>query len=752
MPRRYHASLCIAAALSILAARADAQWHMKKGPLMTRWAADVKPDSVLPEYPRPQLTRPDWQNLNGVWEYQPGGDGEATPVGKKLSSQILVPFPVESAISGVMEHHDRLWYRRQFSVPAAWKGRRTVLHFGAVDYESEVFVNGKSVGVHKGGYDPFGYDVTEALKPSGPQELIVRVFDPTNAGGQPRGKQSLRPGGIMYTPCSGIWQSVWIEPVAAGGVDHLTIVPDVNGGQVKITVHPLGDAPADTAVTVNVRDGKESVGSVEGKPGQELVVKIPDAKLWSPDSPHLYDFNVSVKAGGKTVDEVGSYFGMRKIEIGDTGDGIKRMLLNGKFTFQIGPLDQGFWPDGIYTQPTEAALKYDIQTTKDLGFNFIRKHIKVEPARWYYWCDKIGLMVWQDMPSANSYDDKPTPPVDKPQYKSELTRMVQALYNVPSIIMWETFNEGQGQHDTKELVALVKELDPTRLVNQASGGGYEGVGDVYDIHSYPPPNVPAPNPDMALACGEYGGIGFKIPGHMWKNNEGGGYTDVRTPQDLVDLYSEFTNLLKTFRDEKGLSAAVYTQTTDVETEINGLLTYDRQPKADVKLLAKANRFELLPPTYTPVVPTSKTESQTWKYTFDKPADDWMKATFKDAAWQEGPGGFGTKDTPNIGQLGTVWSSNDVWLRRSFKLDRPVAADAKLMVTTYHDEDVQVFINGVPAFDDRGHNGHYENRPISDAARRAIKPDGDNVLAVHCHQTVFGQYIDVGLTVREPAKQ
>ena len=750
MPRPHISSCLVAAALSVFAVQADAQWQMKKGPLMTKWAAEVKPDSVLPEYPRPQLTRPDWLNLNGVWEYQPGADGDATPTGKKLGSEILVPFPVESAISGVMEHHDRLWYRRQFTVPAEWKGRQTILHFGAVDYESEVLVNGKSVGVHKGGYDPFSYDVTPFLTADGPQELIVRVFDPTYSGGQPRGKQTLKPGGIMYTSCSGIWQSVWIEPVAAGGIENIKIVPDVDGKQVKVTVNTYGGASA--PVDISVKDGPESVGVGRGAAGSEIVIPIANPKLWSPDSPHLYDLAVSVTGpADKPVDSVGSYFGMRKIEIGDTGDGVKRMLLNGKFTFQIGPLDQGFWPDGIYTAPTEDALKYDLQTTKDLGFNFIRKHIKVEPARWYYWCDKLGLMVWQDMPSANSYDNRPTPPVEKDEYKSELTRMIDNLRNTPSIIMWVVFNEGQGQHDTEALVGMVKERDPTRLVNQASGGGHKGVGDVFDIHSYPPPNVPKPNPTMALACGEYGGIGFKIPGHMWREDKGGGYTNVRTPEELVDLYSEFTNLLKTFRDEKGLSAAVYTQTTDVETEINGLLTYDRQPKADIAMIAKANRFELPPPTYTAIVPTSQETPQTWKYTFAQPAEEWMKPAFNADGWKEGPGGFGTKNTPNIGQLGTVWKSSDVWLRRTFKLDKPLAADAKVLVSCYHDEDVEVFINGVRAFQDRGHNGRYANRPINDAARRALRPDGENVLAVHCHQTTFGQYVDVGLMVREPAK-
>jgi hypothetical protein len=334
-----------------------------------------------------------------------------------------------------------------------------------------------------------------------------------------------------------------------------------------------------------------------------------------------------------------------------------------------------------------------------------------------------------------------------------LKRIVTALQNVPSIIMWVTFNEGQGQFDTKRLVAMVKELDPTRLVNQASGGGHEGAGDVYDIHSYPPPGVPRPNPDMALACGEYGGIGYRIAGHTWIENRGGGYTDVHSPEDLVDLYAEFANMLKVFRDERGLSAAVYTQTTDVETEVNGLLTYDRVPKMDIGLIAKANRFEIPPPVYKVVVATSEAESQMWKYTTDKPADDWSKADFNDSAWKEGKGGFGSEGTPGIGKLGTEWRSSDIWLRRTFSLDKLTPEQlAKLPLRVYHDEGTEVYINGVLAFRANGFNGRYQTRPMSEEARKALRPDGENVMAVHCRQTVGGQYIDVGMSLRETGQR
>ena len=750
-------TLAAAALLTLPAPGPLFAWSPKQAPIMTRWAREVDPANTLPDYPRPQMVRADWLNLNGVWEYRPGAEGDALPTGRTLGGEILVPFPVESALSGVMEHHDRLWYRRMFTVPAAWKGRRTLLHFGAVDFESEVFVNGKSAGVHKGGYLPFTYDVTPLLQGDGPQELVVRVFDPTDDAGQPRGKQSLHPGGIMYTPTTGIWQTVWLEPVAEVGIKTLRIVPDVDGGAVSLNVEvsaiPGGGRGValepEATVRAEVKDGEQIISTHEGSNTEAMKIPVPNAKLWTPDHPFLYDLKVSVLQEGKVVDEVKSYFGMRKISLGDD-HGVKKMLLNGKFVFENGPLDQGFWPDGIYTAPTEAAMKNDIEMMKAFGFNMVRKHIKVEPARWYYWCDKLGLLVWQDMPSANSYIDQkkhPTPPVDTVEFDAELRQMIQTLGNTPSIIMWEIFNEGQGQggRDTPALVEMVRRLDPSRLVNEASGGDRTGHGDVYDDHPYPAPRCPPPSATQAIVLGEYGGLGYTVPGHTW-TGKGGGYAAVPDPEALVEQYSEYAASIRQFRDEHGLSAVVYTQLTDVETELNGLLTYDRLPKVAPESLVAANHLEYQPATFKTVIPASDAGAQTWKYTTTKPAHEWRDKDFNDAAWTEGKAGFG-----KVGPLGnTPWTTPDIWLRRHFNPGSLSADDLKhLVLRLLHDDDVQVFINGVPAYAHDGFVVEYKYDNIDRPAALAIVPGGDNVLAVHCLQKTGGQYIDVGISQRLP---
>ena len=534
-------------------------WQPAAGPLKTRWAKDVSPTNALPEYPRPEMVRKDWLNLNGLWDIKLGDGTE---------SKILVPFAIQSALSGVMKHADRVTYRRSFEIPKGWSGQKVLLHFGAVDWESTVFVNGKKIGVHRGGYDAFSFDITDALKGEGAQEITVDVFDPTDLGGQPRGKQKLKPGSIMYTATTGIWQTVWLEPVAPAHIESLKIVPDVDESCLRLTVFGSGSVEA-----VASEDGKV-IAQVTGQAGSELKLSIPSPKLWSPDSPHLYDLRVSLKSGDKTVDAVTSYFGMRKIALGKDDKGITRMMLNGKPVFQVGPLDQGFWPDGIYTAPTDEALRFDIAETKRLGFNTTRKHVKVEPDRWYYWCDKLGLLVWQDMPCGNSYTDKQQP-IDKPQFKSELVNMVKNNWNHPSIIMWVVFNENQGQHDTEALVAEVKALDPSRLVNNASGNDDKNCGDVIDKHSYPGPESPKPEENRAAVLGEFGGLGLPVDGHTWTKKTWG-YEGTKNIEDLTSAYEKLLGKSWELNATAGLSAVIYTQLTDVETECNGLLTYDRE--------------------------------------------------------------------------------------------------------------------------------------------------------------------------------
>lgn len=731
------------------AAHAQSGWSRAHSTIETKWAKNVSPTNALPDYPRPQLVRKRWLNLNGLWQFQPGKEGDPTPLGRNLSRKILVPYAVETASSGIMEHHDRLWYRRSFTVPAAWKTERVLLHFDAVDYEAEVFVNGHSLGIHKGGYEAFAYDVAPYLKGSGEQELVVRVFDPTEKGGQPRGKQTTNPGGIMYTPTSGIWQTVWLEPVAKAAIDTLKIVPNVDRRAVNLTVN----GTPGTKALVTIRAAGQVVKSGTYDVNQEQSISIEDPQLWSPDHPFLYDLDVKLTQNGKVTDQVGSYFGMRKISLGKV-NGITKMLLNNKFVFQMGPLDQGYWPESGLTPPTEEAMKADITMMKKLGFNMVRKHIKVEPARWYYWTDKLGLMVWQDMPSPNSYIENP-PPIDVPAFDQEVENVITTHWNSPSIIMWVIFNEYQARHDTARLVAKAKNLDPTRLVNRDSGAGYETndseVGDVDDVHSYPPPNVSGPSATQALACGEYGGLGFIIKGHTWKK-DGWGYALTPSREELQDTYGEYTAMLKKFRDVNGLSAAVYTQITDVEIESNGLMTYDRVLKVDPKMIALANRFEYPVPVYETVVPTSEKTAQTWRYTFANPGADWTAVKYNDSTWKQGPGGFG-HSVAEGNPLGTPWDSSDIWMRRTFTLPKLSAKQvAELLIRDCHDEDIEVYINGVKAFAAEGYIGNYQNRPLTKEARAALVLGGENTFAVHCHQTTGGQFIDVGLSRKVAPKK
>jgi hypothetical protein len=724
---------------SVLRAAEPAAWHRAQAPLMTRWAAQVNPTNVLPEYPRPQLVRPDWTNLNGLWNYAitPDTVAQVPP----LPGQILVPFPVESALSGVMtsfDEHSKLWYRRSFAVPEAWRGRRVRLHFGAVDWQCQVWVNDKAMGRHRGGFDPFTFDITEALGWTGAETLTVCVTDPTE-GDQPRGKQSRKPEGIFYTPSSGIWQTVWLEPVPESCIDEVKCIPDLDSGslRLRVAVNSLSDRLRVEAVASAA--GKE-VARVAGSPNAGLALSLPNAHLWSPDDPFLYDLKVLLKDGDQVLDTVGSYFGMRKIALRKDDQGIMRIALNDQFLFQSGILDQGYWPDGLYTAPTEEAARADLEFLKQAGFNLVRKHVKVEPERWYYWCDRRGLLVWQDMPSGNNATAE-----GRRDFENELLHMVNGLASHPAIVAWVLFNEGWGQYDTEALAAWLKELDPSRLVDNASGWTDMRAGDFIDMHNYPGPGSPDPEPHRAAVLGEFGGMGLAVPGHCWSDRHWG-YVMLEDDKELASRYRQAFKQVWRLHALGGLSAAVYTQTSDVETECNGLLTYDR---AVVKIspaeLLAANRGGILSAPMKVILADALFGGAAWRYTIDKPAEDWLKAGYDASAWKEGVGGFGSKGTPGI-FVNTTWDTADIWLRRQFTLKAEDLSGIKIQV--FHDEDAEVYLNGVPAVKLSGFITDYDEFEISPDAAAGLRP-GENTIAVHCHQTTGGQGIDVGLFTPQP---
>lgn len=740
---------------------AATNWKVVDGHLGTRWTAGVSPSNVLPEHPRPQMKRDTWTHLNGLWEYavveQRAGEQTASPSPPaEWDGQILVPFCIESSMSGVMralEPDQTLWYRRTFEVPSAWADMRILLHFGAVDWSCQVWVNDRHVGGHTGGYDPFVLDITDELNMDKGQTVRVHVTDPTDAGYQPRGKQVRKPGGIWYTSVSGIWQTVWLEAVPSTHVKSLRITPDVDAEQVLIA--PVIRVGADS-MTLRVRVEKDDAliqesslsadDLVEGGTwSPQLKLTMPGAKLWSPDHPHLYDLRISLEQSGRSVDTVDSYFGMRKIDVRKDAAGINLLFLNNEPLFQYGTLDQGWWPDGLYTAPADEALRHDVEITRQLGFNMARKHVKIEPARWYYWCDVIGLLVWQDMPNGDrgiggDEPDIQRSPESAEAFESELEAMVNSLYNHPSIVAWVPYNEGWGQWDTERICGLVKEWDPTRLVNHASGWTDRGVGDVNDVHRYPGPGMPRLEDGRAAVLGEFGGLGLPVPGHTWQDQENWGYQSYETPGALTDAYVELLRQLRILVG-RGLAAAVYTQTSDVEVEVNGLMTYDR---ARIKIDAgrardAARKLYLPPPVEVPVVASSRLEAQTWQYTFSEPGEGWEGTDFNDAGWESGPGGFGTEITPGA-VIRTEWSSSEIWLRREFEIQ---AVPEDLQWFIHHDEDVEVYLNGQLVLSLAGFTTDYITKPVDKAARLTFRSTS-NTLAVHCRQTAGGQYIDVGL--------
>jgi beta-galactosidase/beta-glucuronidase len=631
--------LVIALLTLVLAAvtAAAQQWKPAPVTLITQWGEKVTPDNAWREYPRPQFVRERWQNLNGLWDY--AITTKTSPAPSTFDGKILIPFAPEAALSGVgkvLQPDQRLWYRRSFTVPAAWKGERVLLHFGAVDYECALWVNGGLVGAHTGGFDAFNFDVSPFLK-DGENELLLAVTDPSDTGEQPRGKQQLKPEGIWYTPVSGIWQTVWLEPVPAPShLAELRLTPDVDAGGLRV-VALTNQALADDTYAVRLTASAEgkTVAATIARINREGFLKVPDARLWSTSNPFLYDLKAELirvknpwpklaenerpnerrprfgarerelyekaEAEGAPLDVVTSYFGMRKISIGPGPiAGQPAILLNGQPLFQHGPLDQGWWPDGLHTPPADAAMKWEIEWLRQAGFNMLRKHIKVEPARYYYHCDKLGMLVWQDMPSGfnqslrNRPSDEGEPfrlSTSREQHELELRRMMGRLHNAPSIVMWVVFNEGWGQYESKAMAQWVKAIDGSRLVNADSGWLDMNVGELFDLHTYQEtPLTPEQKKDRAAVLGEYGGVGWPIAEHLWNPKmRNWGYQTYQSKDDYLKALRRKVEALVPMKQKLGVSAAVYTQTTDVEGEVNGLITYDRKfIKVDPAILREMN--------------------------------------------------------------------------------------------------------------------------------------------------------------------
>lgn len=601
----------LAAVMAFAAPMAAQSWAPAGDHIRTPWAEEVSPTNAHPEYPRPQMVRPEWKSLNGLWEYSITSKDSAQP--ETFDGNILVPFAVESSLSGVgrtLTPEDALWYKTTFKVPSAWKGKRLMLNFEAVDWQADVYVNDVQVGRHTGGYTHFSFDVTPYIK-NGENKLAVRVLDATDNDFQPRGKQVKNPKGIWYTAVSGIWQSVWIEPVAKAHIADYYAVSDIKAGTLDVTVSTEGVQEGDI-VKVALLDGgigysTENASSkviAQGMtvPGGTVTLPVKDAKFWSPDSPYLYGLKVSVVRGGKTIDSVDGYTAMREVSLYVKNKNTKLMGLNGQPLFQFGPLDQGWWPDGLYTAPTDEALKYDIQKTKDFGFNMIRKHIKVEPSRWFYYCDQLGMLVWQDMPcfgsnnlnkwgihNYNEGTDFPATPQAKANYYKEWSEIIAQVKKFPCIVMWVPFNEAWSQFDTKAAVEFTRALDPTRLINMSSGGNWEpDCGDIMDNHHYPYPAMYLWETKMANVVGEFGGIGLPLEGHLWQPDRNWGYVQYKNGDEVLAEYEKFAEHL-ILLVKQGVCGAVYTQTTDVEGEVNGLMTYDRKViKLDEKKLNGIN--------------------------------------------------------------------------------------------------------------------------------------------------------------------
>lgn len=762
---------CLLAAAAVVATVvATAQeWQRLEARLMTPWGESIDPENVWQEYPRPQLVRDHWINLNGVWEFFRRDNRIALNYERKptnFKQRILVPFGVESALSGI-QYTDlgtvassTLMYRRTFVLTDEFQGQRTLLHFGAVDWRCAVYVNGQKVGEHQGGSDPFYFDITGALKEEGEQELQVAVYDPSNRGGQPIGKQTTNPGSIWYTSCSGIWQTVWLEAVGEAYIERYEVVPDAEKGTVSIRV--MANDPT-CKFSLIARDGEQIVATSDKvRVGEEVTLTIPDAKLWTPDTPFLYNLDIVLcRDNCQECDRARGYFGLRTLTKAMI-DGHPGFLLNGKPLFMFGPLDQGWWPDGLLTPPSYEAMIYDLKTIKSLGMNMVRKHIKVENDLWYEWCDRNGLIVWQDMPSGGTGGSIGTKQEIQHNFYEESRRIVNTLKQHPSICVWIPYNEGWGQdadagagHTTRGyLVVRSADADMGRLMNAASGWTDFEIGDITDAHSYPSPNgAPNTRNDRVNVCGEYGGITLMIDGHLWAGSQQT-YTQVNNSEEYTTRFNQYTLALQALQLSKGLWAGVYTQITDVEQEVNGILTYDRkvlkvndEQLASIRSMIERTITHRLSSSKSVLLAGDNSETVRWRYTTTEPEEGWEQPEFADNKWRQGYAGFGSISQA-AARVRTTWDTPEIWIRRHFIL--PGVTEEQLpdlCLRMFHDEDTEVYINGVLAMSITGYNTSYQLFEISKEARQSINLKAENTIAIHTKQTSGGQYIDAGFSVR-----
>ena len=567
------------------------KWCPAGNKIKTKWGKNLDPKNVWQEYPRPQLERKQWLNLNGIWSYSITDVNSQKP--DNFDGEILVPFSIESSLSGVMKSLNEkqiLWYYKEFEIPDNWKDKNIIIHFNAVDWICELYINDNKIGEHSGGYSEFSFDITKNIK-EGKNKIFLKVFDPSDKGYQAVGKQTLNPNVIWYTSISGIWQTVWLEPVNEIYIKKLEINNDYDKKEIKINVKLNLDEKLPLEVSLLFKD--DEFMKLKGFSNSEIVFNIPDNLFhpWSPNEPNIYSFNINLFDNNqKIIDSILSYTTLRKVEQKKDKNGIYRIYLNNKPLFNMGTLDQGYWPDGLYTPPSEEAMIYDINKLKELGFNTIRKHIKIEPYRYYYYCDKIGMLVWQDMPSGdrqnnkweflklNAGDDVNRSEESKNNYYKEWSEIIDNLKFFQCIIVWIPFNEGWGQFDTEKVVEFTKKQDYTRLINAASGGNHRICGNFLDLHSYPHPAQYLKVDNLINILGEFGGLALDIKGHTWKEDNWG-YKTCKSKEEVTEKYEEYINLL--INSFKSFSAAIYTQTTDVEIEINGLITYDR---AEIKVI------------------------------------------------------------------------------------------------------------------------------------------------------------------------